>query len=185
MFLQKKITSLIVTTFLIFPGMTHSATSGPEFTATQKEVIGKIAGDYLLAHPEILVQVSQKLLEQQQALLTNPDTPATGPAEAKVAVIEFFDYQCVHCHAEQEHAQVLLISAKGGVFTWGRDQKERLPNVPLRDNLGLILQANAALRGFSGVSISLIDGPALGFGSGIALHSSITLATERAEFGFD
>lgn len=110
------------------------------------------------------------------------DTPETGNHFTRQLLLDFI---ASLRHAEQDHAQVLLISAKGGVFTWGRDQKERLPNVPLRDNLGLILQANAALRGFSGVSISLIDGPALGFGSGIALHSSITLATERAEFGFD
>jgi len=110
------------------------------------------------------------------------NTPETGNHFTRQLLLDFI---ASLQQAEQDEAQVLLISAKGDVFTWGRDQKERLPNVPLRDNLGLILQANAALRGFSGVSISLIDGPALGFGSGIALHSSIALATERAEFGFD
>jgi protein-disulfide isomerase len=65
-----------------------------------------------VAHPEILVTVSHKLQEQQEhkqkmfalsvmenqaALLHDPDTPAYGPDNAKVAVIEFFDYQCVFC----------------------------------------------------------------------------------------
>ena len=57
------------------------------------------------------MQVSQKLQQQQReqlgmrlkvmnnqaALLRDADTPVTSPADAKVAVIEFFDYQCVFC----------------------------------------------------------------------------------------
>lgn len=85
----------------------------PTFTPEQQAQIGKIAADYLVAHPEVLVQVSQKLQEQQQeqqqqalltnvlanqqALLADKNTPAVGPQDAKVAVIEFFDYQCVYC----------------------------------------------------------------------------------------
>ncbi|XBS69557.1 hypothetical protein ABK905_24885 [Acerihabitans sp. KWT182] len=76
------------------------------FTPAQQEAIGKIAADYLTAHPEILVQISQKLqaqqaqeqanaltegvLNNQAALLNDKDTPAVGPADAKVAVVEFF-----------------------------------------------------------------------------------------------
>ncbi|QNQ22781.1 hypothetical protein HF650_14650 [Kosakonia sp. SMBL-WEM22] len=77
----------------------------------QEARIGKIAADYLLARPDVLVQVSQKLQQQQReqlgmrlkvmnnqaALLRDADKPVTGPAGAKVAVIEFFDYQCVFC----------------------------------------------------------------------------------------
>ena len=35
--------------------------------------------------------------EQQENLLGNPDTPATGPRDSSVAVVEFFDYQCIFC----------------------------------------------------------------------------------------
>lgn len=52
--------------------------------------------------------MSQKLQQQQQALvlqimdnqaalLRDADTPVVGPDNAKVAVIEFFDYQCIYC----------------------------------------------------------------------------------------
>ncbi|QJF20033.1 thioredoxin domain-containing protein (plasmid) [Phytobacter diazotrophicus] len=67
----------------------------------------------MVAHPEVLVQVSQKLQQQQQesqqmaltlrvmnnqlALLRDADTPVVGPDTANVAVIEFFDYQCIYC----------------------------------------------------------------------------------------
>ena len=75
--------------------------------------IGEIAKDYLLAHPEVLVEVSQKLQAQQQekqqqamtaavvqnqaALLNDKGTPSYGPADAKVTVVDFFDYQCIYC----------------------------------------------------------------------------------------
>lgn len=90
-----------------------AAQPAPSFTPEQQAQIGRIAGDYLLAHPEILLQVSQKLQAQQAErqslamraaavklsgpLTTDQDVPAVGPAGARVAVIEFFDYQCVFC----------------------------------------------------------------------------------------
>jgi len=84
------------------------------FSAEQEERIGQVAADYLVAHPEVLVSVSQRLQQQQEreqlrfavsvmenqtALLSDPDTPTVGPKEAKVAIIEFFDYQCTFCIA--------------------------------------------------------------------------------------
>ena len=38
------------------------------------------------------------VMDNQTTLLQDPDTPAFGPEKAKVAVIEFFDYQCVFCN---------------------------------------------------------------------------------------
>ncbi|ENC6658171.1 DsbA family protein [Aeromonas dhakensis] len=83
------------------------------FTPKQEARIGEIAKDYLLAHPEVLVEVSQKLRFQQQekqqlamktaiiqnqaALLSDKGTPSYGPTDAKVTVVEFFDYQCIYC----------------------------------------------------------------------------------------
>ena len=83
------------------------------FTPAQEAHIGEVAKAYLLAHPEILVEVSQKLQTQQQeqqlksmkaaviqnqaSLLNDKGTPSYGPADAKVTVVEFFDYQCIYC----------------------------------------------------------------------------------------
>lgn len=90
-----------------------TAADAPTFTPEQEARIGKIAADYLVAHPEVLLQASQKLQqiqEQQQAsaatqavlknaaaLTQDKNTPTYGPKEGKVTVIEFFDYQCVYC----------------------------------------------------------------------------------------
>lgn len=87
--------------------------------------------------------------------------------------------------AKASGANVLVIDAKGEDFTLGRDQKEVRTDIPRRDNLGLILKANATLRAFPGVSIALVNGRALGFGSGVSLHATISLAADDAIFGFD
>ncbi len=87
--------------------------------------------------------------------------------------------------AKASGANVLVIAAEGEDFTLGRDQKEVRTDIPRRDNLGLILKANAALRAFPGVSIALVNGRALGFGSGVSLHATISLAADDAVFGFD
>lgn len=96
----------------VAPVMTAMATS-QKFTPEQEARIAEITRGYLLAHPEILVEVSQKLEAQQQkqqlmamtqavlrhqeALLDDKSTPSYGPVDAKVAFIEFFDYQCSVC----------------------------------------------------------------------------------------
>lgn len=99
-----------------------------ELTAAQRAQIGKIAEDYLIAHPdkmgevmatylggnpEFLVaageslhqrqQASQQQILQQMALtsqaaLLDKLSPSVGPEDAKVAVVMFFDYQCSYCN---------------------------------------------------------------------------------------
>ncbi|HAV1629658.1 TPA: DsbA family protein [Enterobacter hormaechei subsp. steigerwaltii] len=110
---RHKLAVLLVTTYIGFVSMAHASAPQPVFSPEQEARIGEIAADYLVSHPEILVTVSKNLQEQQQArkqkmfalsvmenqasLLHDPDTPAVGPENAEVAVIEFFDYQCVFC----------------------------------------------------------------------------------------
>ncbi|HBH6890268.1 DsbA family protein [Serratia bockelmannii] len=100
-----------------YGGQTPVIKSAPPvaFTQTQQEAIGAIARDYLLAHPEILLQMSDKLEAQQQSaanrtvqtalitqpelqatLLHNPATPVVHP-DGTVTVVQFFDYQCIWC----------------------------------------------------------------------------------------
>ncbi|WP_442983925.1 DsbA family protein [Serratia marcescens] len=85
------------------------------FTQPQRDAIGVIARDYLLAHPDILLQMSEKLEAQQQTaanrtvqtalttqpelqatLLHDPATPVVHP-DGGVTVVQFFDYQCIWC----------------------------------------------------------------------------------------
>jgi methylglutaconyl-CoA hydratase len=82
-------------------------------------------------------------------------------------------------------AEVLVVAGAGEDFCLGRDQAERPAGVSPKDNLGLILKANGAVRDFPGISIALVQGRALGFGSGLALQCDLVLAADSAALGFD
>lgn len=89
-----------------------TTTAVATFNDTQKAQIGEVAADYLRAHPEILIEMSQKLqaqsqekqmasasaaaLQNKEALLNDPTSPVLHP-KGDVAVIQFFDYQCIFC----------------------------------------------------------------------------------------
>ena len=87
--------------------------------------------------------------------------------------------------AEQRDSLILVIRAEGDDFTLGRDQSEKPAGLTRRDSLKLILDANTQLQTFSGISIALIQGRALGFGSGLAAQADISIAAEDATLGFD
>ena len=110
------------------------------------------------------------------------NSPATGNRYTYRIMLDFI---AALERAAQSDATVLVLSARGNDFTLGRDQKEQLPHVSRRESLSLILRANEALAQFPGVSIALIHGRALGFGTGLALHSTISIAADDAILGFD
>ncbi|WIL44507.1 thioredoxin domain-containing protein (plasmid) [Pantoea agglomerans] len=89
------------------------AAGADAFTPEQQARIGEIAADYLVAHPDVLIEVSKKLQARQQAmqqqayvqsvlkthrlLMQLDSVPVKGPADSKVIVTEFFDYECIAC----------------------------------------------------------------------------------------
>jgi protein-disulfide isomerase len=89
--------------------------------------IEQVVHDYLIAHPDILVEVSQRLDSQQAAAtdkarkdalfalgakaLTDPMVAyVAGPEDAKVTVAEFFDYRCPHCKVSMAAMKHLIDS---------------------------------------------------------------------------
>ncbi|SMG61976.1 DsbA family protein [Cedecea sp. NFIX57] len=103
---------------VVAQGISHfshaeAAKPASPFSPIQEARIGKVAADYLIAHPEVLIKVSEALQARQEAaavkamtegvlayqseLLHDPHAPSYGPADAKVVVTLFFDYQCVYC----------------------------------------------------------------------------------------
>ncbi|KTD75246.1 DsbA family protein [Legionella waltersii] len=111
-----KLTKLVIAgalaTTLISPVIMAADTSTPPMTDAQKKDIEKVIHDYLVANPEVLVEASQALQQKQQqnmqqqaqaAILENADQlfqgkyTVVGNPKGSVTVVEFFDYQCIHC----------------------------------------------------------------------------------------
>lgn len=89
-----------------------SLLSAEVFDAEQKKAIEEIVHDYLVNQPEVLIEASQALREQQQqetiaaieqGVLKQPDkvfysdSPVLGNPDGKVNLVEFVDYLCPHC----------------------------------------------------------------------------------------
>lgn len=87
-----------------------------KLSQAQQEQIGKIATDYLIKNPEVLIQASQSLQQKQEMqrqqdlekaaitavekadiLLNDKESPFIGPKDAKVAMVIFTDYNCIYC----------------------------------------------------------------------------------------
>lgn len=89
-----------------------SSTEGG-FTADQVKSIQKIVREYLVANPQVLLEVSaalrkqmeeKQLLQAQDAIKQNKDalfndskSPTVGNPQGTKTLVEFFDYQCPHC----------------------------------------------------------------------------------------
>ncbi len=80
----------------------------------QRPVDGRQIRAYLLDHPQILAELNDRLEDDQAAAADRAQQAAfraiglkaffdprvafvTGPADAKATIVEFFDYNCVHC----------------------------------------------------------------------------------------
>jgi len=110
-FIVKQLQRLLL--FILTTLLAVNIATAADFTPAQQQSIEKIVRDYLVKNPEVLVEVSHALQEKQQAqilkhaesaipshanqLFNNAYSPVVGNNNAKVTLVEFFDYQCVHC----------------------------------------------------------------------------------------
>lgn len=105
-----------ITTLIFAADVTRTktnTTNGNQFTPAQTQQIEQIIHNYLVKNPQVLVEVSQSLQQQQMAemqkvaakaieenkadLFSNPNSPVVGNPKGTVTLIEFMDYQCAHC----------------------------------------------------------------------------------------
>jgi protein-disulfide isomerase len=89
------------------------AAPAQSFSADQREEIGAIIKDYLLAHPEVMQDVMTELEKRQQAaevekhrtavvehqatLFSSAHQVVLGNPRGNVTMVEFFDYNCGFC----------------------------------------------------------------------------------------
>ena len=107
-----KLTS-VLTAGALLAGLTPSLVMADvSMSPEQQKEIQKIVHDYLVSNPEVLLEASQALQQKQQQTLQKEaktaigqnvgsllgDTLAVaGNPKGNVTLIEFFDYQCIHC----------------------------------------------------------------------------------------
>ena len=91
--------------------------------------VEQIVRDYLLAHPEIIVEALQSFDERRQlaaaerrreaivahrdALERSPTSPVVGNPDGDVTVVEFFDYRCPYCRSFAKELTKLMENDPG------------------------------------------------------------------------
>lgn len=92
-----------------------AANPGGAFTPDQRKAIEAIIKDYLIANPEVFLEVQSALeakmeeiqakrlqaaiVEQSQEIYRSPGAPTIGNPSGDITVVEFFDYNCPYCRA--------------------------------------------------------------------------------------
>jgi protein-disulfide isomerase len=93
--------------------LTPAARADEALTDAQKQAMDQQIHDYIMAHPEVIVealqaydqkkseadaaQQKQAIVERSQDLLHDAADPVTGNLNATLTVVEFFDYHCPYC----------------------------------------------------------------------------------------
>jgi protein-disulfide isomerase len=126
-----------------------SSVAAVEIGAEQKQQIENIVRDYLLEHPELLREMSEKLQarEQQEAdvarsgslkenaklIFNAPSDPVAGNPKGDVTVVEFMDYNCGWCKKSvdeivkmtEEDKNVRVVIKEFPIFGAGSDYAAR------------------------------------------------------------
>ena len=107
----------------VFPASQPAVAAEP-FSADQKSALDSAIRDYIMAHPEVIVeslnamQARQELAQKesqrdaltklQDQIVGNPKDPVIGNPDGDVTVVEFFDYQCGYCKRMVDPVMQLL-----------------------------------------------------------------------------
>jgi protein-disulfide isomerase len=95
-----------------------------ELTPEQRPAIESVIHDYLLQHPDVLLEAlraaeqkiksdagekaKQALVARRSEIFDNPETPVGGNPKGNVTLVEFFDYRCPYCKQVQPRLRELL-----------------------------------------------------------------------------
>ncbi len=111
--------TLLCSSFTFAQEIKSNSTYSPE----QKKQIEQVVHDYLISNPEVLIEASQSLQKKQQEAMQTEAKKAieenakdifteklavVGNKDGNVTVVEFFDYQCIHCKKMQPVINNLL-----------------------------------------------------------------------------
>lgn len=116
---------LLVLCCAVFSSVPAHYGIGAEFRPDQQQAIQGIIHDYLVNHPEVLIEalqrveskvksdagakVKQALVARRAEIFDDPQTPVGGNPKGDVTLVEFFDYRCPYC--KQMHPELLELLA--------------------------------------------------------------------------
>ncbi|MFZ2100517.1 MAG: DsbA family protein [Oricola sp.] len=108
-----RLRNLLLTSAIAAAIVLPAAGPAAAFDANERKEIESIIREYLLANPEVLLEVQDALEtkqvaaqreQQQEAITKNTDTifasatdPVLGNKDGSATVVEFFDYNCGYC----------------------------------------------------------------------------------------
>ena len=123
--------------------MTSSCAEAGPTTTMSKSEIETLVKDYLLENPEIIrdaiIKLQEKEAVQEQelqresiasakdALENDPRDASIGPDDAKVTIVEFFDYNCGYCKRATPWVEE-------AVKKYGKDVRVVFKELPILDD---------------------------------------------------
>jgi protein-disulfide isomerase len=99
-----------------------SASAAP-LTKEQEAQIGPLVRQYLLAHPEVIEEASAVLEARREKarfdkIVADQRHFSIGPKNAKIHIVEFFDYRCGYCKAALTWSMDKIATRKDVRFTF-------------------------------------------------------------------
>jgi protein-disulfide isomerase len=104
---------LTVVTLAVASATSPTQAQAPAFWDSQRGAIDQMIRDYILAHPEIIVESIRQMDEREKAaqaerqrqalgdirdaMESDPGSHVIGNPDGDVTLVEFFDYQCSYC----------------------------------------------------------------------------------------
>jgi protein-disulfide isomerase len=105
--------SALAAVLIAGPAQAQEQSAPGNLTPEETLAIEQVVRDYLLEHPEVIMQALEVLQEReriaaearqreaiaaaQSDLLEDPQTPVWGNVDGDVVIVEFFDYRCAYC----------------------------------------------------------------------------------------
>ncbi|MGE3302820.1 MAG: DsbA family protein [Hyphomonadaceae bacterium] len=86
-------------------------------TPDQEARVRSIVREYLVQNPEVIEEAlktleARRIAQRRQEIERDPRRFAIGPANAKITIVEFFDYRCPYCHAAYDWLNAKLSARK-------------------------------------------------------------------------
>jgi protein-disulfide isomerase len=121
---KKILASVAVAALILAVSPAVSFAEDAKFTDAQRKEIETFIHDYVMAHPEVIMDsvdkyrqgaeaesekaFDEKIKTSGDALYNDPSSPVAGNKKGDVTIVEFFDYNCGYCKMAFKDVQTLL-----------------------------------------------------------------------------